>query len=48
MVIGTKIIQLIDGQPREKVVPAVREFLAGIREALDALPAATPKNAAGR
>lgn len=48
VVIGTKIIQLIDGQPREKVVPAVREFLAGIREALDALPAATPKNAAGR
>ena len=48
VVIGTKIIQLIDGEPREKVVPAVREFLAGIREALDALPAATPKNAAGR
>jgi tryptophan synthase alpha chain len=48
VVIGTKIIQLIDGQPREKVVPAVHEFLAGIREALDALPAATAKNAAGR
>ena len=48
VVIGTRIIQLIDGQPREKVVPAVREFLAGIRQALDALPAATPKNAAGR
>ena len=48
VVIGTKIIQLIDGQPREQVVPAVREFLSGIREALDALPAATPKNAAGR
>jgi tryptophan synthase alpha chain len=48
VVIGTRIIQLIDGQPREKVVPAVREFLAGIREALDALPTATPKNAAGR
>ncbi|WPH15457.1 tryptophan synthase subunit alpha [Variovorax paradoxus] len=48
VVIGTRIIQLIDGQPREKVVPAVREFLAGIREALDALPSATPKNAAGR
>jgi tryptophan synthase alpha chain len=48
VVIGTKIIQLIDGQPREKVVPLVSEFLAGIREALDALPAATPKNAAGR
>jgi tryptophan synthase alpha chain len=48
VVIGTKIIQLIDGQPREKVVPAVHEFLAGIREALDALPAATAKIAAGR
>ena len=48
VVIGTKIIQLIDGQPREQVVPAVHEFLAGIREALDALPAATAKNAAGR
>ncbi|RYF33871.1 MAG: tryptophan synthase subunit alpha [Comamonadaceae bacterium] len=48
VVIGTKIIQLVDGQPREQVVPLVAEFLAGIREALDALPAATPKNAAGR
>jgi tryptophan synthase alpha chain len=48
VVIGTKIIQLIEDQPRDKVVPTVREFLAGIREALDALPAATPKNAAGR
>jgi tryptophan synthase alpha chain len=48
VVIGTKIIQLIDGQPREQVVPAVHKFLAGIREALDALPAATAKNAAGR
>jgi tryptophan synthase alpha chain len=48
VIIGTKIIQLIEDQPRERVVPAVREFLAGIREALDALPAATAKNAAGR
>lgn len=48
VVIGTKIIQLVEDQPRDKVVPAVREFLAGIREALDALPAATAKNAAGR
>ncbi|WP_295985127.1 tryptophan synthase subunit alpha [uncultured Variovorax sp.] len=48
VVIGTKIIQLIEDQPRDKVVPTVREFLAGIREALDALPAATAKNAAGR
>ena len=36
VVIGTKIIQLIDGQPREQVVPAVSEFLREIRLALDA------------
>lgn len=52
VVIGTKVIQLIETQPREQVVPVVSEFLAGIREALDALPpsnvAATAKNAAGR
>jgi tryptophan synthase alpha chain len=48
VVIGTRIIQLIDGQPRDRVVPLVAEFLADIRQALDALPAATPKNASGR
>ena len=48
VVIGTKIIQLIGGQPREQVVPVLSEFLAGIRAALDALPAATAKNAPGR
>jgi len=47
VVIGTKIIQLIEGQPREQVVPRVAGFLAEIRSALDALPAATAKNAAG-
>jgi tryptophan synthase alpha chain len=36
VVIGTKIIQLIEGQPREQVVPAASEFLRGIRAALDA------------
>jgi tryptophan synthase alpha chain len=36
VVIGTKIIQLIEEQPREKVVPAASEFLRGIRLALDA------------
>ena len=36
VVIGTKIIQLIEGQPREQVVAAVAEFLRGIRAALDA------------
>ncbi|MGJ7507990.1 tryptophan synthase subunit alpha [Variovorax sp. GT1P44] len=48
VVIGSRIIQLIEDQPRDAVVPRVREFLADIRQALDALPAATPKNAAGR
>jgi len=47
VVIGTKIIQLIEGQPRDQVVPRVAGFLAEIRQALDALPAAVPKNAAG-
>ena len=35
VVIGSRLIQLIDGQPRERVVPVAREFLAGIRSALD-------------
>ncbi len=48
VVIGSRIIQLIEDQAREQVVPRVGEFLSGIREALDALPAATPKNASGR
>jgi tryptophan synthase alpha chain len=36
VVIGTKIIQLIEGEPRENVVGAASEFLRGIRKALDA------------
>ena len=36
VVIGTKIIQLIEGQPRDKVVAAASEFLREIRSALDA------------
>ena len=35
VVIGSKIIQLIDDQPREKVTQVAAEFLAGIRAALD-------------
>jgi tryptophan synthase alpha chain len=35
VVIGSRIIQLIDGQPRDQVVPLVRDFLAGVRTALD-------------
>ena len=36
VVIGTKIIQLIEDQPRDQVLPAACGFLRGIREALDA------------
>jgi tryptophan synthase alpha chain len=35
VVIGSRIIQLIDGQPRAEVVPLVRDFLREIRSALD-------------
>ncbi len=35
VVIGTKIIQIIADQPREKVVPTVSDFLHKIRAALD-------------
>lgn len=35
VVIGTKIIQLLDDQPRERVAAAAGEFLAGVRAALD-------------
>ena len=35
VVIGSKIIQLIDGQPRDKVVGVARDFLTEIRVALD-------------
>jgi tryptophan synthase alpha chain len=36
VVIGTKVVQVAEGQPREKVVGAVADFLRGIRSALDA------------
>jgi tryptophan synthase alpha chain len=36
VVIGSKIIQLIDNQPRDKVVSVASEFLSGIRDALAA------------
>ena len=35
VVIGTRILQLLEGQPREKVATVVRDFLASIRQALD-------------
>jgi tryptophan synthase alpha chain len=36
VVIGTRIIQLLQDQPRDQAVPAVAGFLRGIRSALDA------------
>jgi len=36
VVIGTRLIQLLQEQPRERAVPVVAGFLAGIRAALDA------------
>jgi tryptophan synthase alpha chain len=36
VVIGSRLIQLIDNLPREQVVPVAQEFLLGIRSALDA------------
>ena len=36
VVIGTKLIQLIEAQPHERVVAAAADFLRGIRRALDA------------
>jgi len=36
VVIGTKVIQLLEGQPRDKAVAAVAGFLREIRSALDA------------
>ncbi len=35
VVIGSRLIQLIDDQPREKITPIAAEFLRGIRVALD-------------
>ena len=36
VVIGTRLIQLIETQPRAQVAPVAAEFLRGIRQALDA------------
>jgi tryptophan synthase alpha chain len=36
VVIGSRIIQLLDDQPHERVVPVAMDFLRGIRKALDA------------
>jgi len=36
VVIGTRLLQLVEGQPRDGVVPAASAFLREIRQALDA------------
>ncbi len=38
VVIGTKVIQVVDDQPREQVLSALADFLRGIRAALDSAP----------
>jgi len=35
IVIGSRIIQELENTPRDRAVPAVRDFIAGIRKALD-------------
>ncbi len=36
VVIGSRIIEMLDGQPHEKIVPLTIDFLRGVRKALDA------------
>ena len=36
VVIGSRIIQMLEGQSREEGTAAVQQFLAGIRQSLDA------------
>lgn len=36
VVIGSRIIDMLDGQPHEKIVPLTIDFLRGVRKALDA------------
>lgn len=42
VVIGTRLVQLLEAQPRENVVPAARGFIAEIRTALDTLTEGAP------
>jgi tryptophan synthase alpha chain len=46
VVIGSRIIQLIENEPRERVVPVAGGFIGEIRQALDHLPA-RPGNSRG-
>jgi tryptophan synthase alpha chain len=40
VIIGTRIIQLLDEQPRDRAAAVVSAFLSGVRAALDGLPRA--------
>jgi tryptophan synthase alpha chain len=35
VVIGTRLVQILEPEPRDKVAAAGRQFIAGIRAALD-------------
>jgi tryptophan synthase alpha chain len=37
VVIGTRLVQVLEGEPRDNVAAAARDFIAGIRAALDGL-----------
>ena len=36
VIIGSKIIQLLEDQPHEKIIPLAIDFLRGVRKAMDA------------
>jgi tryptophan synthase alpha chain len=42
VVIGTRLVQILEAEPRENVAAAGRDFIAGIRAALDAMQKGTP------
>jgi len=42
VVIGTRLIQILEGQTRDNAPPAARAFMAEIRAALDSLPTVKP------
>lgn len=42
VVIGTRLIQILEGESRDNAAPAARAFMADIRRALDAIPLSLP------
>ena len=45
VVIGTRLVQVLQAEPRDNVARAGEQFLAGIRAALDAQPSESGTNA---